>query len=85
MAVDSFIPDVWSAELLTTHGAVSAEAALALARGAAGFGATWGIAESGIAGDDVVVEDGPGLGSLTLALLEVARRVIAIEVDPLPI
>jgi 16S rRNA (adenine1518-N6/adenine1519-N6)-dimethyltransferase len=30
-----------------------------------------------------VVEVGPGLGSLTLALLEVARRVIAIEVDPL--
>lgn len=32
--------------------------------------------------DDVVVEVGPGLGSLTLALLEQARRVVAIEVDP---
>jgi 16S rRNA (adenine1518-N6/adenine1519-N6)-dimethyltransferase len=30
---------------------------------------------------DVVVEVGPGLGSLTLALLEVAGRVVAIEVD----
>ena len=41
------------------------------------------VRESGITGDDVVVEVGPGLGSLTLALLEVARRVIAIEIDPL--
>ena len=31
--------------------------------------------------DDTVVEVGPGLGSLTLALLEVAERVIAVEVD----
>lgn len=31
--------------------------------------------------DDVVVEIGPGLGSLTLGLLEVAQRVVAIEVD----
>src|SRR4026209_2581447 len=36
------------------------------------------VRESGITADDVVVEVGPGLGSLTLALLEVARRVIAI-------
>jgi len=41
------------------------------------------VRESAITSDDVVVEVGPGLGSLTLALLEVARRVIAIEVDPL--
>ena len=41
------------------------------------------VRESGITGDDVVVEVGPGLGSLTLALLDVARRVIAIEIDPL--
>jgi 16S rRNA (adenine1518-N6/adenine1519-N6)-dimethyltransferase len=33
--------------------------------------------------DDVVVEVGPGLGSLTLALLEHAARVVAVEVDPL--
>jgi len=32
--------------------------------------------------DDVVVEVGPGLGSLTLALLAEVRRVVAIEVDP---
>jgi 16S rRNA (adenine1518-N6/adenine1519-N6)-dimethyltransferase len=32
--------------------------------------------------DDVVLEVGPGLGSLTLGLLAVARRVIAVEVDP---
>nr|WP_037811651.1 16S rRNA (adenine(1518)-N(6)/adenine(1519)-N(6))-dimethyltransferase RsmA [Streptomyces sp. SID8354] len=31
--------------------------------------------------DDVVVEVGPGLGSLTLALLEVADRVTAVEID----
>lgn len=31
--------------------------------------------------DDVVLEVGPGLGSLTLGLLEVARHVTAIEVD----
>ncbi len=40
------------------------------------------VRESQISADDVVVEVGPGLGSLTLALLEVARRVIAVEVDP---
>lgn len=33
--------------------------------------------------DDTVVEVGPGLGSLTLALLEVADRVTAVEIDPL--
>jgi 16S rRNA (adenine1518-N6/adenine1519-N6)-dimethyltransferase len=31
---------------------------------------------------DVVLEVGPGLGSLTLALLETAGRVVAVEVDP---
>ncbi|WP_340560825.1 16S rRNA (adenine(1518)-N(6)/adenine(1519)-N(6))-dimethyltransferase RsmA [Streptomyces sp. GSL17-111] len=31
--------------------------------------------------DDVVVEVGPGLGSLTLGLLETARRVVAVEID----
>lgn len=30
---------------------------------------------------DVVVEIGPGLGSLTLGLLEVAQRVVAVEID----
>jgi 16S rRNA (adenine1518-N6/adenine1519-N6)-dimethyltransferase len=32
--------------------------------------------------DDVVVEVGPGLGSLTLALLPVVSRVVAVEIDP---
>ena len=31
--------------------------------------------------DDVALEVGPGLGSLTLALLEIARRVVAVEID----
>jgi 16S rRNA (adenine1518-N6/adenine1519-N6)-dimethyltransferase len=39
------------------------------------------VRESGVTSDDVVVEVGPGLGSLTLALLAVADRVVAIEVD----
>ena len=39
------------------------------------------VRESGVGPQDVVVEVGPGLGSLTLALLEVAGRVVAIEVD----
>ncbi|GAA5021752.1 16S rRNA (adenine(1518)-N(6)/adenine(1519)-N(6)) -dimethyltransferase RsmA [Terrabacter aeriphilus] len=37
---------------------------------------------AGVGPDDVVVEVGPGLGSLTLALLPVVRRVTAVEVDP---
>lgn len=41
------------------------------------------VRESGVGPDDVVVEVGPGLGSLTLALLEVAARVVAIEIDEL--
>ena len=32
--------------------------------------------------DDVVLEVGPGLGSLTLALLPHARSVVAVELDP---
>lgn len=38
------------------------------------------VAEVG--GDDVVLEVGPGLGSLTLALLPAAARVVAVEIDP---
>lgn len=41
------------------------------------------VRESGVGASDVVVEVGPGLGSLTLALLEVAGRVVAIELDDL--
>jgi 16S rRNA (adenine1518-N6/adenine1519-N6)-dimethyltransferase len=39
------------------------------------------VRESGVGPDDVVLEVGPGLGSLTLALLEVGARVVAIEID----
>ncbi len=39
------------------------------------------VREARVCADDVVVEVGPGLGSLTLALLGVAARVVAIEVD----
>ena len=39
------------------------------------------VREAGVGPDDVVVEVGPGLGSLTLALLEVGARVVAVEVD----
>lgn len=35
-----------------------------------------------VGADDVVVEVGPGLGSLTLALLPVVDRVVAVEIDP---
>jgi 16S rRNA (adenine1518-N6/adenine1519-N6)-dimethyltransferase len=37
---------------------------------------------AGVKPDDHVVEIGPGLGSLTLALLEAGARVTAIEIDP---
>ncbi|MQA87427.1 MAG: 16S rRNA (adenine(1518)-N(6)/adenine(1519)-N(6))-dimethyltransferase RsmA [Streptosporangiales bacterium] len=40
------------------------------------------VRAAGVRDRDVVVEVGPGLGSLTLALLPVARLVVAIEVDP---
>jgi len=35
-----------------------------------------------LAPDDIVLEVGPGLGSLTLGLLPVAARVVAVELDP---
>ncbi len=40
------------------------------------------VRDSGVGPDDVVLEVGPGLGSLTLALLDVVRRVVAVEIDP---
>jgi 16S rRNA (adenine1518-N6/adenine1519-N6)-dimethyltransferase len=40
------------------------------------------VRDSGVEDTDVVVEVGPGLGSLTLALLAVVDRVVAVEVDP---
>lgn len=39
------------------------------------------VRDSGVTSDDVVIEIGPGLGSLTLALLGVARAVVAVEID----
>ncbi|MCZ3387579.1 MAG: 16S rRNA (adenine(1518)-N(6)/adenine(1519)-N(6))-dimethyltransferase RsmA [Actinomycetia bacterium] len=36
---------------------------------------------AGIGPDEVVVEVGPGLGSLTLGLLETGARVLAVEID----
>ena len=41
------------------------------------------VAASGVGPDDVVLEIGPGLGSLTLGLLEVADAVVAVEIDEL--
>jgi 16S rRNA (adenine1518-N6/adenine1519-N6)-dimethyltransferase len=40
------------------------------------------VAAAGLGPDDVVLEVGPGLGSLTLALLPAARAVVAVEIDP---
>lgn len=40
------------------------------------------VATSHVGPDDIVVEVGPGLGSLTLALLPQVNAVIAIEIDP---
>ncbi|TDB89452.1 16S rRNA (adenine(1518)-N(6)/adenine(1519)-N(6))-dimethyltransferase RsmA [Actinomadura sp. KC216] len=39
------------------------------------------VRTAGSGPDDVVIEVGPGLGSLTLALLPEVRRVVAVEVD----
>jgi len=39
------------------------------------------VAAAGVGAEDVVLEVGPGLGSLTLGLLQVADRVVAIEID----
>jgi 16S rRNA (adenine1518-N6/adenine1519-N6)-dimethyltransferase len=41
------------------------------------------VAVAELTPDDVVLEVGPGLGSLTLALLGAVDRVLAVEVDPL--
>jgi len=40
------------------------------------------VSAAGVGRDDVVLEVGPGLGSLTLALLDVVDRVVAVELDP---
>ncbi|PFG93940.1 16S rRNA (adenine1518-N6/adenine1519-N6)-dimethyltransferase [Saccharopolyspora erythraea NRRL 2338] len=40
------------------------------------------VAAASLTAEDVVLEVGPGLGSLTLALLPVAGAVTAVEIDP---
>ena len=40
------------------------------------------VALAGLTSQDVVLEVGPGLGSLTLGLLGAAGQVIAVEIDP---
>lgn len=39
------------------------------------------VAAAGLDPDDAVLEIGPGLGSLTIPLARVARRVVAVEID----
>ena len=39
------------------------------------------VRTAGVTSDDIALEIGPGLGSLTLAMLEVAKSVIAVEID----
>jgi 16S rRNA (adenine1518-N6/adenine1519-N6)-dimethyltransferase len=40
------------------------------------------VRTAGVTSADIALEIGPGLGSLTLAMLEVAKSVIAVEIDP---
>ncbi|MFD6897728.1 16S rRNA (adenine(1518)-N(6)/adenine(1519)-N(6))-dimethyltransferase RsmA [Rhodococcus sp. NPDC060086] len=40
------------------------------------------VSAAGVGPEDVVLEVGPGLGSLSLALLDVVDRVVAVEIDP---
>jgi 16S rRNA (adenine1518-N6/adenine1519-N6)-dimethyltransferase len=40
------------------------------------------VRTAGVTKDDIALEIGPGLGSLTLAMLEVAKAVVAVEIDP---
>ncbi|WP_430331388.1 16S rRNA (adenine(1518)-N(6)/adenine(1519)-N(6))-dimethyltransferase RsmA [Rhodococcus sp. ACT016] len=40
------------------------------------------VATAGVGPQDTVLEVGPGLGSLTLALLDVVDKVVAVEIDP---
>lgn len=40
------------------------------------------VAAAGIGPEETVLEIGPGLGSLTLGLLDAAKSVVAVEIDP---
>ncbi|MFE4836092.1 16S rRNA (adenine(1518)-N(6)/adenine(1519)-N(6))-dimethyltransferase RsmA [Arthrobacter sp. NPDC056691] len=40
------------------------------------------VTAAGIGPDETVLEIGPGLGSLTLGLLDAAKAVVAVEIDP---
>ncbi|KAH9302153.1 hypothetical protein KI387_013736, partial [Taxus chinensis] len=40
------------------------------------------VQKAGIKSTDIVLEIGPGTGNLTMKLLEVAKKVIAVELDP---
>ena len=40
------------------------------------------VRTAGVTADDIALEIGPGLGSLTLAMLDAAKSVIAVEIDP---
>jgi hypothetical protein len=40
------------------------------------------VAKAAIKPSDIVLEIGPGTGNMTMKLLEVAKRVIAVELDP---
>ena len=40
------------------------------------------VRTAGVTSDDIALEIGPGLGSLTLAMLDFAKSVIAVEIDP---
>jgi len=40
------------------------------------------VTKSGIKPSDIVLEIGPGTGNLTMLMLEVAKQVVAVEVDP---
>ena len=40
------------------------------------------VDKAGIKSTDTVLEIGPGTGNLTMRLLEKAKKVIAVEVDP---
>lgn len=40
------------------------------------------VEKAGLRSSDVVLEIGPGTGNMTVKLLDAAKKVIAVEVDP---